>query len=98
MNLHSGNSCRYRNNTRRYNTYPVNTTLDEFLRCVDHGVWGRGRGVGSDEGNPVSNPVVVPTTRVGALYPPATPLVHLTISSNQEAVSNVNPAWRKQEY
>ena len=74
----------------QYKTYPVDPTLDEFLCRVDHGGWGRGRCVGSNECDPVTNPIVVPTARVRALYPPATPLVHLPVSTNQEAVSNVN--------
>ena len=79
------------------NTCFVDAALDEFLCCVDHAARGRARRVRSDERDPVSNPVVVPAARVGALYPPTTPLVHLTVSSNQEAVSNVNPVYRNRK-
>ena len=73
--------------------YLWNAALDETLRGVQHVMRWRPLCVQSHQRHALRHRII--PVRVGALAVPPTPDIHPTISSNQEAVSDVIPTWKK---
>ena len=71
------------------NTHPIHSTINQVLSRVQHGRAGGSGCVVTDKSDAMPHPVIIRTTGVGPLNPPSAPLIHIAVSSNQEAVSNV---------